>query len=101
VGELAALLALRDSTVSQHLSLLRRDGLVAARRDGQMIWYSIGSAPARDLVRTLYNIYCTPKTVRGPKPRGRSVPALRRSQVACVEERGRSGAQVEKTRPKS
>ncbi|MEA6809679.1 metalloregulator ArsR/SmtB family transcription factor, partial [Salmonella enterica subsp. enterica serovar Virginia] len=32
VGELAEFLSLRDSTVSQHLALLRKDGLVAARR---------------------------------------------------------------------
>lgn len=60
VGELAALLKLRSSTVSQHLALLRRDGLVTARRDGQTIWYSIGSAPARELVGTLYRAYCAP-----------------------------------------
>ncbi|MBI3702971.1 MAG: winged helix-turn-helix transcriptional regulator [Rhizobiales bacterium] len=59
VGELAALLKLRSSTVSQHLALLRKDGLVTARRDGQTIWYSIGSAPARELVGTLYRVYCS------------------------------------------
>ena len=60
VGELAELLKMRDSTVSQHLALLRRDGLVTARRDGQTIWYSIGSPQARELVRTLYRVYCAP-----------------------------------------
>ena len=60
VGELAALLNIRDSTVSQHLALLRKDGLVTARRDGQTIWYSIGSAPARELVGALYRAYCAP-----------------------------------------
>ena len=63
VGELAALLKIRDSTVSQHLALLRRDGLVMARRDGQTIWYSIGSTPARELIRTLYRVYCAPASV--------------------------------------
>ncbi|MDO8879115.1 MAG: metalloregulator ArsR/SmtB family transcription factor [Pseudolabrys sp.] len=72
VGELAALLALRDSTVSQHLALLRRDGLVTARRDGQTIWYSIGSGPARELVSTLYRVYCGPNPATGrAKPKGR------------------------------
>jgi DNA-binding transcriptional ArsR family regulator len=60
VGELAGLLNIRDSTVSQHLALLRKDGLVRARRDGQTIWYSIGSDPASELVRTLYRVYCSP-----------------------------------------
>ncbi len=58
VGELARLLGLRDSTVSQHLALLRKDGLVAARRDGQTIWYTISSGPARALLETLYRVYC-------------------------------------------
>ncbi len=66
VGELASLLGIRDSTVSQHLALLRKDGLVAARRDGQTIWYSISSGPARDLVDTLYRVYCAPAAGCGP-----------------------------------
>lgn len=75
VGELAGLLNLRDSTVSQHLALLRRDGLVTARREGQTIWYSIGSAPARELVRTLYSVYCSPPPIGTPKGRQKRSPA--------------------------
>ena len=48
MGDLAELLRIRDSTVSQHLALLRKDGLVTARRDAQTIWYSIASKPARE-----------------------------------------------------
>ncbi len=69
VGELADLLKLRDSTVSQHLALLRKDGLVTARRDGQTIWYSIGSPQARELVRTLYRVYCAPTSACLPNER--------------------------------
>ena len=54
VGDLAAFLGLRNSTVSQHLALLRKDGLVAARRDAQTIYYSIASDPAREVLKTLY-----------------------------------------------
>lgn len=60
VGELAGLLDIRDSTVSQHLALLRKDGLVDARRDGQTVWYSIASRPARQIVETLYRSFCAP-----------------------------------------
>lgn len=60
VGDLAGLLGLRDSTVSQHLALLRRDGLVAARREGQTMWYSIASTPARQVLDVLYRHYCQP-----------------------------------------
>jgi DNA-binding transcriptional ArsR family regulator len=60
VGDLAGFLALRDSTVSQHLALLRKDGLVSARRDGQTIYYSIASDPAREILTALYRVYCVP-----------------------------------------
>lgn len=58
VGQLAEFLDIRDSTVSQHLSLLRRDRLIAGRRDGQTIWYRIESEPALDVVKALYNSFC-------------------------------------------
>jgi DNA-binding transcriptional ArsR family regulator len=64
VGELAAFLRARDSTVSQHLALLRKDGLVQARRDGQTIFYSIASRPAQRVLETLFTIYCAPVPVR-------------------------------------
>jgi DNA-binding transcriptional ArsR family regulator len=71
VGELAAFLDIRDSTVSQHLALLRKDGVVETRRDGQTIYYSIGSLAARRLLRTLYDIYCAPRPICAPPPRAR------------------------------
>ena len=64
VGELAEFLDLRDSTVSQHLALLRKDGLVSARREAQTIFYSISSEPAREVLRTLYQAFCAPKSAR-------------------------------------
>ncbi len=61
VGDLAAFLEVRDSTVSQHLALLRKDGAVSTRREGQTIWYALASEPVRRLVGTLYEIYCSPQ----------------------------------------
>ncbi|MCC7347082.1 MAG: winged helix-turn-helix transcriptional regulator [Variibacter sp.] len=58
VGELAALLGIRESTVSQHLAILRRDELAGARRQGQTVFYSISSAPARAIVGVLNQTYC-------------------------------------------
>ncbi|MBT3071922.1 metalloregulator ArsR/SmtB family transcription factor [Rhodomicrobium sp. Az07] len=58
VGELAQFLQARESTVSQHLALLRKDRLVATRREGQTIFYSISSDPARRMLEILYEIYC-------------------------------------------
>ncbi len=62
VGELAAFLGLRGSTVSQHLALLRREGLVAARREAQTIWYGISSQSARRVLEILFELYCAPST---------------------------------------
>ena len=58
VGQLADFLGIRGSTVSQHLAVLRRDRIVAARRDGQTIWYRIESEPARQVVTVLYDAFC-------------------------------------------
>ncbi|KRW93106.1 helix-turn-helix transcriptional regulator [Paracoccus sp. MKU1] len=61
VGQLADFLGIRDSTVSQHLALLRRDRIIAGRREGQTIWYRIESQPARKVMEVLYNNFCGPK----------------------------------------
>ena len=58
VGELAASLGLAQSATSQHLSLLRRDGVVAARREGQSIRYSIRDERVRVLMGTLFELFC-------------------------------------------
>jgi DNA-binding transcriptional ArsR family regulator len=62
VGQLADFLGIRDSTVSQHLALLRRDRIIAARREGQTIWYRIDSSVARDVIATLYSHFCGHET---------------------------------------
>ena len=69
VGDLVAFLGIRDSTVSQHLALLRKDGLVQTRREGQTIWYAIASEPARRVLETLFAIYCCPgQRLSPPEP---------------------------------
>ena len=65
VGALARALGVRESLASQHLGLLRRDGLVCARRDAQTIYYALQSGRARALVETLSRLFCT---VPEPQP---------------------------------
>ena len=79
VGELAALLKTRDSTVSQHLALLRKDGLVIARRDAQTIWYSLASEAAREVIAALYRAYCAPTSVCAPAKPKRARPERAKS----------------------
>lgn len=78
VGELAGFLGIRDSGVSQHLALLRKDGIVAASRDDQTIWYSIASSEARQLSATLYRIYCAPGACTPASGRKPAMGAKRR-----------------------
>ena len=73
VGQLAEFLGIRDSTVSQHLAVMRRDGVVAGRREGQTIWYRIASEPARDVVEALYSSFCLRRPV--PVKTSKKTPA--------------------------
>lgn len=58
VGQLNAMLDLSQSALSQHLAVLREDGLVCTRREAQTIHYSLADGPARRIVETLHEIYC-------------------------------------------
>lgn len=58
VGELAQALELAQSVVSQHLSLLRRDGVVSGRREAQSIYYRISDLRVQALMRTMFDQFC-------------------------------------------
>ena len=60
VGALQALLGIEQSPLSQHLARLRKDGLVATRREAQTIYYRIASDQAARVIETLYDMYCGP-----------------------------------------
>ena len=54
VGELASRLELPQANISQHLSLMRKRGIVTTRREGTTIFYSLASrkiAEACDIVQ--------------------------------------------------
>jgi len=58
VTELQRHLPLSQSALSQHLAVLRREGLVTTRREAQSIYYSLASDEARAVLSTLYELYC-------------------------------------------
>ena len=58
VGELNERVPLSQSALSQHLAVLREDGLVTTRREAQAIHYRLAPGPAPALIRTLHRIYC-------------------------------------------
>ncbi len=47
-----------QSALSQHLAVLREQGIVATRREAQTIWYSIADPATMKLVGTLADIFC-------------------------------------------
>lgn len=53
VFELGRFLDLRQPTVSQHLARLREEKIVRTRRDGQVIYYSLASQDARQVIDLL------------------------------------------------
>lgn len=61
VTELEHLLAARQATVSQQLARLRAEGIVADRREGKTIHYSIKDERVVHLLGLVYNLFCVPK----------------------------------------
>jgi DNA-binding transcriptional ArsR family regulator len=82
VGQLAGVLGIRDSTASQHLALLRRDRIIAGRRDAQTVWYRIASAAALEVVQALYAAYCAD---RAPRRKRDDRPLRRRNSPIAVK----------------
>ncbi len=58
VGGLQADFDLSQSALSQHLAVLREQGLVATRREAQSIFYRIADPAAAKVIETLSAIYC-------------------------------------------
>lgn len=65
VGELADEVGLSQSALSQHLALMRDEGLVTFDRDGQTLRYRIADPRIEALLGTLYQLYCAPVGGRG------------------------------------
>jgi len=61
VGQIADLLEISQSPLSQHLSRMRKEGLVDTRREAQTIYYSLKSGEASRIVEVLYELFCEPE----------------------------------------
>jgi DNA-binding transcriptional ArsR family regulator len=60
MSELLPLVGLSQSALSQHLAVLREEGVVATRREAQTVWYRIDDPAAVKVVATLAEIFCPP-----------------------------------------
>lgn len=74
VGELERIVGLSQSALSQHLAVLRRQNIVAPRRAGQTMFYSLAGTEAPAVLATLYELFCS-KTSRASLRRLGAKPA--------------------------
>lgn len=58
VGDIVEAVGLSQSALSQHLALLRADGLVAFRRESQTLYYRVSDPRAARILKLLKDIYC-------------------------------------------
>lgn len=64
VGTLADAVGLSSSALSQHLAIMREEGIVTTRRDAQTIWYRIADPKIETLLGHLQQLFCPPEPVR-------------------------------------
>ncbi|HYL88266.1 MAG TPA: transcriptional regulator [Burkholderiales bacterium] len=64
VGELEEKLDIRQPMLSQQLTVLRGEKLVATRRDGKYVYYRVRQGPALRLLEAVYREFCGPRRKR-------------------------------------
>ena len=60
VGEINQQVDLSQSALSQHLAVLRENGLVETEKQAQTVYYSVPQGPVRKVLAVLQGIYCPP-----------------------------------------
>ena len=58
VSELEIALDLHQPSLSQQLTVLRKEGMVKTRREGKQIFYSLANQVAVSVMSLLYKHYC-------------------------------------------
>ncbi|MBW8294381.1 metalloregulator ArsR/SmtB family transcription factor [Sphingopyxis sp.] len=61
VGDIQSHVSLSQSALSQHLALLRAEGIVATRREGQAVFYRLDDRAAMCVIETLAELFCPPE----------------------------------------
>jgi ArsR family transcriptional regulator, virulence genes transcriptional regulator len=66
VRDIQSRVGLSQSALSQHLALLRDEGLVSTRRASQTIYYRIIDPAAMRIIETLAELFCPPDMAKNP-----------------------------------
>jgi ArsR family transcriptional regulator len=59
VGEISKAVQTSDANVSQHLAILRNQGIVATRREANFIYNRIADDRVTGLIETMQGLFCT------------------------------------------
>ncbi len=57
VGEIENILGVQQAIVSQQLARLRMEGLVNTRREGRMVYYSVGEPNTISFLHSLFGMF--------------------------------------------
>lgn len=58
VSDLETELGIRQPTLSQQLGILRNDAVLATRREGKNIFYSVADPNMLEILAVIYRLYC-------------------------------------------
>lgn len=59
VAQLQQCSQLSQSAFSQHLSILRKQGLITARKASQQVFYSLADSRVKQLIYSLHTVFCS------------------------------------------
>jgi ArsR family transcriptional regulator, virulence genes transcriptional regulator len=57
-GDLCKSIGVKPANLSQHLTWLKKEGLVKTRREGTVIHYSLSDKDIRPLISILFDMFC-------------------------------------------
>lgn len=70
-GELSREIGISQANLSQHLSWLKKEGLVRNRREGTAMIYQLSDTSVRPLMEVLHGMFCVGDTDSMPEDRPR------------------------------
>src|SRR5262245_2233075 len=73
-GELADRFGISKPSMSHHFAVLKAADLIAARRDGQQIYYSLNTTVVEDLLTAVWDLFPGIKGEDRGMPNGRQKP---------------------------
>lgn len=65
VGDMLAAIQTTNGNISQHLAILRNQGIIASRKDASYIYNCIADPRVLDLIKNMQDLFCCPAHTGG------------------------------------